>query len=116
MKKETDRRLLITQVAEPYGRESVQRILTFPSSWRVTFGPVSPSSKGQGGNGVLALRIYRSEKDQYACFVGVQSFRDLDRVKVENIVVKKRVQAVSDTKGNSRSEVEVDRAVEEEDL
>lgn len=49
--------------------------ITIPADWKVTF-----SAFNQGGkypDGENALRIYEAENKQRACFVGVQSFRDL---------------------------------------
>jgi hypothetical protein len=52
--------------------------ITVPSKWKVTFGPVSPGSKGEhGAQGPLCLRFYEAENKQRAVITDVISFRDM---------------------------------------
>jgi hypothetical protein len=81
-------------------------IIDVPANAKITFGyfnPATPSEgAGQRGYGSpdnvarqTALRIYRTDKDQLACFIGVKGFRDLsigltrmtERVSVERRLV-----------------------------
>lgn len=62
-------------MTEPDGT-LVTRTISFPATWTVTFGPLSPGAKYQTP---LALRIYKG-KSQFACLVNVKSFIDLDNV------------------------------------
>lgn len=55
-----------------------------PANAKITFGAVNPGAKGWGGG--YALRIYTSQQNQLAVFLGVQEFRDL------SLTVKKQVQ------------------------
>jgi hypothetical protein len=63
-------------------------IIDVPANAKITFGyfnPATPSEgAGQRGYGSpdnvarqTALRIYRTDKDQLACFIGVKGFRDM---------------------------------------
>lgn len=51
------------------------RVGNIPSNAKVTYGPVAPGTRDYGGGG-NALRIYTSQNNQLAVFVGVASFRD----------------------------------------
>lgn len=63
--------------------------LTIPESWKVTYGPVSPTGKGYGAEN--CLRIYEdSAKDkQRAIFTSVLSFRDLS-IPVQRLLVREK--------------------------
>jgi len=55
--------------------------ITVPSSWKVTFGPVSirGASSNRSGSGLkmpVAIRFYENENRQRAIFTNVVSFRD----------------------------------------
>lgn len=52
-----------------------QRRIDIPEDWKVTFGPISPGSRGEHG-GALALRFYEGKDKQRAIFTDVLSFRD----------------------------------------
>jgi len=63
-------------------------IIDVPAGARITFGYFNPASPREGprdgyrmGEGNVArqtaLRIYRTDKDQLACFLGVKGFRDM---------------------------------------
>lgn len=47
-----------------------------PDDAKITYGPMTPGSKSYQGN-ERTLRIYTSQTNQLAVFVGVTSFRDL---------------------------------------
>lgn len=51
--------------------------ITIPADWKITFGPVAPGSKV---GGAMALRLWESETKQRACYVNVESFRDVSIV------------------------------------
>lgn len=69
--------------------------ITVPSTWKVTYGPVSPGKFGDGGN---ALRIYEDEKRQRAMLTNVTSFRDisLPTLKLNKTVKGKTTWEVAD--------------------
>lgn len=71
-------RRLSCVIKQPDGCLARQTI-SFPATWTVTFGPLTPGSRGDS---TKALRIYGPKKNQYACFVNVQSFIDRDHVEV----------------------------------
>lgn len=55
------------------------RKVTVPDTWKVTFGPLVPGSKGiEGMNGRagICLRFYEDKDKQRAVFTDVKSFRD----------------------------------------
>lgn len=54
-----------------------------PDDAKITYGPMTPGSKSYQGN-ERTLRIYTSNTNQLAVFVGVSAFRDL------SLTVKKR--------------------------
>lgn len=64
------------------------RKVTFPASWKITFGPLAPGSKGYDGaaNGVT-LRLYAGTSDQRAAFTDVTWFRD-ETLRVQERVTK----------------------------
>lgn len=65
--------------------------VTVPASWKVTFGPIAPGSKGYENNGEkgLCLRLYENKDQQRAVFTKVASFRDMG-IHVEERVVHRR--------------------------
>ena len=77
---DTDRRIRV------YDRNG-DFVITVPAGAKVTFGyfnpatPVEARQHGYSGDNNVArqtaLRIYRTDKDQLACFLGVKGFRDL---------------------------------------
>ena len=77
---ETDRRIRV------YDRNG-DFVITVPAGCKITFGYFNPAAPGEGRDGVrygpdnvarqTALRIYRTDKDQLACFLVVKGFRDL---------------------------------------
>lgn len=73
-----------------------------PADAKVTFGPVSPG-KGGGYGGDNALRIYTSQQNQLAVFVGVKEFRDL-ALTVKEQQVKRKSKSVSGSKHQEHSE------------
>ncbi len=56
-------------------KEDETIVLTVPSAWKVTYGPVVPGSGYHHSRG-LALRFYEAENKQRAFFDDVLSFRD----------------------------------------
>lgn len=60
-----------------------------PKNWHVTFGPIAPSVKASDGpaatTGGVCLRFYDGEV-QKACFTGVQEFRILEEMEIEERV------------------------------
>lgn len=54
-----------------------------PDDAKITYGPMTPGSKSYQGN-ERTLRIYTSNTNQLAVFVGVSAFRDL------SLTIKKR--------------------------
>lgn len=58
-------------------RGNVQRRVTVPEDWKVTFGPLAPGSKHMNGQEKLCLRMYETKEKQRAVFTDVVSFRDL---------------------------------------
>lgn len=79
--------------------------ITIPSTWKVTYGPVSPGKYTEGGN---ALRIYEDDKRQRAMFTNVTSFRDMSlKTLKENKTVKgKTTWEVADDHEEHRTETE----------
>lgn len=76
-----------------------------PSTAKITFGPVQPGTRdyGSGGN---ALRIYTTQNNQLAVFVGVQEFRDLSLEVLEEKVTRKgHEESEAGPKGSKRSGV-----------
>lgn len=61
--------------------------MDIPETWKVTFGPVSPGSKGGYASGGNCLRVYESDTKQRAIFLDVVSFRDLS-IPVQRLVVR----------------------------
>jgi hypothetical protein len=68
-----DEVVLKTYLIERSG-ETIQ--IDIPEDWKVTYGPVTPGSKGSYG-GDYALRIYETDTKQRAIFTQVKAFRDL---------------------------------------
>lgn len=67
--------------------------VTVPESWRVTFGPLVPTTKGSMGDGKLALRFYEGREHQRAVFTDVLSFRRTD-IGVEELVVSEKEEVI----------------------
>lgn len=64
-----------------------------PSSWKVTFGPFTPGSKGYD-SGKPCLRFYEANDKQRAVFTDVRSFRDLSIELVKKVIdIKKEASA-----------------------
>lgn len=80
--------------------------VTVPSSWKVTYGPVSPGSKYGGGDNVL--RFYEAENKQRALFTNVREFRDLSIEVVSQKIEKRRksAQVISDNMLESADQYE----------
>jgi hypothetical protein len=77
VKKQDDTRTLLVRDERGLFR------VTIPSGAKVTFAPISPADRGGYADGKsYALRIYESQSQQLAAFVGVRWFRDLS-LKVE---------------------------------
>ncbi|TDZ42200.1 hypothetical protein [Mycobacteroides franklinii] len=53
-----------------------RQVSNIPANAKITYGPVSPGGNWNG-NQQNALRIYTSQQNQLAVFVGVEEFRDL---------------------------------------
>lgn len=49
--------------------------IKIPKTWKITFGPVTPSKGGYGSDD-HCLRIYETKDQQRALFEGVTSFMD----------------------------------------
>jgi hypothetical protein len=56
-----------------------RRVSNIPANAKITYGPVSPGSRYPDEQ-QNALRIYTSQQNQLAVFVGVEKFRDLSIV------------------------------------
>lgn len=70
----------------------IERKITVPSSWKVTFGPAAKGMNKGNSGGLripLALRFYEAETKQRAIFTDVVSFRDMS-IKIE--IKKKKIQ------------------------
>lgn len=64
------------------------RVGNIPATAKITYGPVSPGTQRPYGDSGNCLRIYTSQQNQLAVFIGVQEFRDLS-LTVERQVVRK---------------------------
>jgi hypothetical protein len=53
-----------------------RRVSNIPANAKITYGPVSPGGRWASDQ-QNALRIYTSQQNQLAVFVGVEEFRDL---------------------------------------
>ncbi|MBF9316996.1 MULTISPECIES: hypothetical protein [Mycobacteroides] len=51
-----------------------RQVSNIPANAKITYGPISPGNWNCDQN---ALRIYTSQQNQLAVFVGVEEFRDL---------------------------------------
>lgn len=80
-------------------RNQVEQRVTVPSSWKVTFGPISPGSKNynENGRGGMCLRFYESANKQRACFTDVESFRDMGINVMEKVTKVEQQRAYRDT-------------------
>lgn len=76
-----------------------QKRITVPSSWKVTFGPLAPGSKGYENNGEkgLCLRLYENKDQQRAVFTGIASFRDTSFSVEERVVHRRNERAQRET-------------------
>jgi len=52
--------------------------IRIPSDWKITYGRVQPSERGQYGSGEFAVRIYKTKENQKAVFTSVRAFRSLE--------------------------------------
>lgn len=84
------------------------RRLTVPARYKITFGPLVPGTKDQGGH--AALRIYDGSQ-QLACMTDVVAFRDAS-IKLEEKVVKTKRQVVEKDNGNLRRGTVIEARVE----
>lgn len=85
--------------------------IEIPADWKVTFGAFQQGRFGDEGS---ALRIYEAENKQRACFVGVNSFRDLS-IPVTRLVKEKTGEESwqDDGEGNVSSSRKVKTTVRE---
>jgi ATP/maltotriose-dependent transcriptional regulator MalT len=81
--------------------------LTIPADAKVTFSSVNPSSRDYD----KALRIYINEKQQLACFVNVQWFRDLSLTVEREVVSESGESSWSTDDGVVESKKRVSRKV-----
>ena len=63
-----------------------KRIGNIPGNAKITYGPISPGAHGDRHTN--ALRIYTSEQNQLAVFVGVKEFRDLSLDVLTEVVTR----------------------------
>lgn len=88
--------------------------ITIPSDYKVTFGTAGGNRAAGGSWGGNQLRIYEAESKQRACFVGVQSFRDLSLDLVRLVVSEDGSASWSnDGEGNIEEKKKVTRKVRE---
>lgn len=87
-----------------------QRI-TVPASWKVTFGPLNPGSRGHEA-GQPALRFYESQNQQRAVITDVISFRDTS-IKVEEKRTNVKQQVLRKQTPHGDKNVVVEGRVEE---
>lgn len=88
-----------------------QRV-TVPASWKVTFGPLNPGSKNQGGSGSPALRFYEAENKQRMVITNVVSFRDTS-IKIEEKRTQVKQQTLHKRTNSGDKAVVVEGRVEE---
>src|SRR5437016_692292 len=86
--------------------------VTVPADWKVTFGPLSPGSKGESGNATPALRFYESANKQRMVITQVVSFRDM-AIKVEEKRTTSKQQTLYKGSGAGRKEVVVEGRMDE---
>lgn len=85
-----------------------RRVSNIPKDAKVTFGPVQPGRNG-GYDTANVLRIYTSQSNQLAVFVGVKEFRDLALDVKEYVVARKsKVKSENDGKGKSEYTEEIE--------
>lgn len=70
-----------------------RQVSEIPADAKVTFGPVSP---GKGFHTENALRIYTSQQNQLAVFVGVKEFRDLS-LTIKEQRIKRKSKSITDS-------------------
>lgn len=88
-----------------------KRIGNIPGNAKITYGPISPGAHGDRNTN--ALRIYTSESNQLAVFVGVKEFRDLSlNVQTEKVVKSSSSEDIRGKGVRTSSEVEVSRSWE----
>lgn len=81
-----------------------RKIGGIPANAKITFGPVSPGTRDYSG-GANALRIYTTQSNQLAVFVGVQEFRDLSlTVQEQKVTTKAERDAEAGPKGRKSVE------------
>lgn len=73
-----------------------QKRITVPANWKVTFGPLVPGGRYEGGQG-LALRFYASKDDQRAVFTKVEEFRDTSIPILERVTKTQKRRSQKDT-------------------
>ena len=92
--------------------------VTVPANAKITFGPWSPPTKGNGFGGDReslkgTLRIYAGTKDNIiACFSGVSGFRDLSMNYAEQIAKEEGAVIWKDDKDGYQREEKVKRGAE----
>lgn len=81
-----------------------QKRVTVPATWKVTFGPLCPGSRGHHGNGESAtcLRFYEGKDQQRAVFVGVSAFRDDSIAILERVTKVQQQNAYKDTPAGAK--------------
>lgn len=109
-KKRTDGADMKTYFVERTGGND-QRV-TVPASWKVTFGPLNPGSKNQGGSGSPALRFYEALNKQRMVITGVVSFRDTS-IKIEEKRTQVKQQTLHKRTNGGDKAVVVEGRVEE---
>lgn len=80
-----------------------RRVSGIPVNAKITYGPVAPGTRDFGGGGGNALRIYTTQNNQLAVFVGVQEFRDLS-LTVQEQKVTKRAKSAAERGADGASE------------
>ena len=86
--------------------------VTVPSSWKVTFGPLTPGSKNYDGGAKPVLRFYESANKQRMVITNVLSFRDMS-VSVEEKRTSVKQQTMRKQTAAGDKEVVVEGRVEE---
>lgn len=77
-----------------------KRVSGIPENAKVTFSKVNPGSE-RGFGDPYALRIYTTQSNQLAVFVGVTEFRDLSlAVESRSLTKKTKAKSVHDGDGN----------------
>lgn len=80
----------------------VRRLVSnIPPDAKVTYGPVQPGKQDYGRQN--ALRIYTSQSNQLAVFVGVSEFRDTSLCVKEQKVIEKAFKVTSPNERSSEA-------------